>query len=271
MPCQRTSHRSGEPAHPIRHARRELHLRRGRSLSAKQSRQHSGLRWEHVLAQRQPSGLPRLRNAVGVRVAAARWLAFRNDEHVRAQRGEKLAAERAPVSAWFAVRGWTHDVPASVVKGVAHPARSTRSATAFELAAARHAQLGRCMEGERGAAGCCGLQGLPLVLRVREAAPVPRVAGFTTETGVEIRIAGVADLDGLTALLTEAFKHEPLWRWAFPDEGAVATWWRLCIGSALRYPWVWVAGGLRRRIGVDCTRRRRARRGRGTARRAAAA
>jgi hypothetical protein len=56
-----------------------------------------------------------------VRVAAARRLAFGNDEHVRAQRGEKLAAQRAPVGAWLAVRGWAHGIPASVVEVVAHP------------------------------------------------------------------------------------------------------------------------------------------------------
>jgi ribosomal protein S18 acetylase RimI-like enzyme len=63
-----------------------------------------------------------------------------------------------------------------------------------------------------------------------------------TETGVEIRLAEPADLDALTALLTEAFKHDPLWRWAFPEEEAVATWWRFYIGSALRYPCTWLAG-----------------------------
>jgi len=63
-----------------------------------------------------------------------------------------------------------------------------------------------------------------------------------TETGVEIRNAEPADLDGLTALLTEAFKDDPLWRWAFREQEGMATWWRFCIGSALRYPCTWVAG-----------------------------
>ena len=71
---------------------------------------------------------------------------------------------------------------------------------------------------------------------MREAAPVPRAATS------EIRIAGLADLDGLTALLAEAFRHDPLWRWAFPDAEGMATLWRFFVGSALRYPWVWVAG-----------------------------
>lgn len=59
---------------------------------------------------------------------------------------------------------------------------------------------------------------------------------------MEIRTAELADLDGLTALLTEAFRSDPLWRWAFPDETDLAAWWRFCIGSALRYPAVWIAG-----------------------------
>jgi GNAT superfamily N-acetyltransferase len=59
----------------------------------------------------------------------------------------------------------------------------------------------------------------------------------------EIRTAGPEDLDGLTALLTQAFRHDPLWRWAFPDDDeALATWWRFFVGSALRYPCTWVAG-----------------------------
>jgi GNAT superfamily N-acetyltransferase len=56
------------------------------------------------------------------------------------------------------------------------------------------------------------------------------------------RVAGPADLDGLTALLTEAFRRDPVWGWAFPDEAAMAAWWRLYAGSALRYPKVWIAG-----------------------------
>jgi hypothetical protein len=59
---------------------------------------------------------------------------------------------------------------------------------------------------------------------------------------VEIRRAGPADLDSVTALLCEAFHHDPLWRWAFPDDEHLAVWWRLYVTSALRYPSVWVAG-----------------------------
>ena len=63
-----------------------------------------------------------------------------------------------------------------------------------------------------------------------------------TESGVEIRTAEPADLDRLTALLTQAFKDDPLWRWAFHEEEGMATWWRFLIRSALRYPCTWIAG-----------------------------
>src|SRR3954452_12216773 len=71
---------------------------------------------------------------------------------------------------------------------------------------------------------------MPPQLRVRKAVPV------------EIRTADTADLDGLTALLTEAFRQDPLWRWAFAEQEGLATWWRFFVGSALRYPCTWVAG-----------------------------
>jgi GNAT superfamily N-acetyltransferase len=57
---------------------------------------------------------------------------------------------------------------------------------------------------------------------------------------MRVRTAGRDDLDGLTRLLTEAFEHDPLWRWAFPEEG-LERWWRFLIASALRYPLVWIA------------------------------
>ncbi|MDX6542147.1 MAG: hypothetical protein QOI71_3757, partial [Gaiellales bacterium] len=38
------------------------------------------------------------------------------------------------------------------------------------------------------------------------------------------------------------FRDDPLWSWAFPDREKLEVWWRLYINSALRYPWVWVAG-----------------------------
>jgi GNAT superfamily N-acetyltransferase len=58
----------------------------------------------------------------------------------------------------------------------------------------------------------------------------------------EARVAVAADLDPLTQLFTAAFTSDPLWSWAFPNPADLAVWWRLLIGSAVRYPWVWVAG-----------------------------
>lgn len=54
------------------------------------------------------------------------------------------------------------------------------------------------------------------------------------------RVATLADLDAVTETLWEAFRDDPLWRWAFPEHDNLEPWWRLLIESALRYPWVWV-------------------------------
>jgi GNAT superfamily N-acetyltransferase len=60
---------------------------------------------------------------------------------------------------------------------------------------------------------------------------------------VAVRVASERDLDGVAATLTAAFEADPLWSWAFPHEG-LAEFWRLFVSSALRYPWVWIAGEL---------------------------
>jgi ribosomal protein S18 acetylase RimI-like enzyme len=69
-------------------------------------------------------------------------------------------------------------------------------------------------------------------------------ASKASKRGVmDTRTATEADLDGLTATLTAAFESDPLWgTWAFPDPEDLAVWWRLYIGSALRYRCVWVRG-----------------------------
>jgi GNAT superfamily N-acetyltransferase len=54
------------------------------------------------------------------------------------------------------------------------------------------------------------------------------------------RVATHADVEGLTNTLTLAFEHDPLWRWAFPEPGTLEPFWRMFIGSALRYRLVWV-------------------------------
>lgn len=56
------------------------------------------------------------------------------------------------------------------------------------------------------------------------------------------RVATESDLDGVTATLTAAFADDPLWSWAFPDRESLTAWWRFNLSSALRYPWVWIAG-----------------------------
>jgi hypothetical protein len=58
---------------------------------------------------------------------------------------------------------------------------------------------------------------------------------------VQVRVATERDLDGVTATLTAAFEADPLWSWAFPERDGLEAWWRLYVGSALRYPWVWIA------------------------------
>ena len=57
-----------------------------------------------------------------------------------------------------------------------------------------------------------------------------------------VRVATRSDLPGLTETLWGAFQEDPLWSWAFPDRRTMKPWWRFLIGSALRYPSVFVAG-----------------------------
>jgi GNAT superfamily N-acetyltransferase len=63
-----------------------------------------------------------------------------------------------------------------------------------------------------------------------------------SQENMETRTAEDSDLKGLTTTLTAAFEHDPLWSWAFPDPADLAVWWEFVIGSALRYPWVWISG-----------------------------
>jgi GNAT superfamily N-acetyltransferase len=55
---------------------------------------------------------------------------------------------------------------------------------------------------------------------------------------VRSRVATASDVPAVTATLTAAFAGDPLWRWAFPDLDDLEAMWRLCITSALRYPWL---------------------------------
>jgi GNAT superfamily N-acetyltransferase len=56
------------------------------------------------------------------------------------------------------------------------------------------------------------------------------------------RVASSRELDAVTRTLWLAFRADPLWRWALPDHAKLEPLWRFWIRSALRYPWVWVAG-----------------------------
>src|SRR5690242_12974268 len=60
--------------------------------------------------------------------------------------------------------------------------------------------------------------------------------------GMDVRTAAPSDVEPLTAVITEAFATDPLWRWAIPDSAAIEAWWRLLVTSAVRYPTVWIAG-----------------------------
>ena len=57
------------------------------------------------------------------------------------------------------------------------------------------------------------------------------------------RVATASDVPGITATLTAAFAGDPLWRWAFPDLDDLEEMWRICITSALRYPWLRMLDG----------------------------
>jgi GNAT superfamily N-acetyltransferase len=59
---------------------------------------------------------------------------------------------------------------------------------------------------------------------------------------VRTRTASKPDLDRLTALMTEAFAGDPLWRWAFDDLAALESFWRFLLASAMRYPCISIAG-----------------------------
>lgn len=58
---------------------------------------------------------------------------------------------------------------------------------------------------------------------------------------MEVRFATERDVDGVTATLVAAFEDDPLWSWAFPQEG-LDPLWHLLVASAMRYSLVRVAG-----------------------------
>jgi GNAT superfamily N-acetyltransferase len=53
---------------------------------------------------------------------------------------------------------------------------------------------------------------------------------------MQVQAATASDLDAVTETLVAAFDRDPLWRWAFPEGDGIETFWRFCVGSALRFP-----------------------------------
>lgn len=58
---------------------------------------------------------------------------------------------------------------------------------------------------------------------------------------MDVRVATISDLGGIAETLASAFEDDPLWGWAFPERADLETWWRFFAGSALRYPWTFIA------------------------------
>ena len=58
---------------------------------------------------------------------------------------------------------------------------------------------------------------------------------------MDVRVATLSDIDGIAETLASAFENDPLWGWAFPDTSDLAAFWRFFAGSALRYPWTFIA------------------------------
>jgi len=58
---------------------------------------------------------------------------------------------------------------------------------------------------------------------------------------MEVRAATESDIDGIAETLTSAFAADPMWGWAFPDSSDLNAFWKFFAGSALRYPWTFIA------------------------------
>lgn len=61
------------------------------------------------------------------------------------------------------------------------------------------------------------------------------------------RVAGAGDAARVTEIFVEAFYRDPVWGWAFPDDGARRSqheaFWGLFVEGALPHRWVWLAPG----------------------------
>jgi GNAT superfamily N-acetyltransferase len=71
-----------------------------------------------------------------------------------------------------------------------------------------------------------------------ENTPGERAAGT-----LRVVTAASGDAPGVVRVVTEAFLHDPIWHWAFPDPAAREKWWRFLIPSAFRYPGVFRTTG----------------------------
>ena len=149
--------------HPPRCARRAA----PRHLPAAAPRAPAGeqarARRLHVFAQRQAPGLALRHHALGVRVAAAPIVALGLDQHVRAERGEELVAERAAIGGRLEVLGRPDRPPSRRVghpvmvrdkqPGVAHPLRLARRE--LRVATSRRSSPCSCGSGPGRAPGTC--------------------------------------------------------------------------------------------------------------------
>jgi len=57
-------------------------------------------------------------------------------------------------------------------------------------------------------------------------------------TTLPVAPAAAGEATEVSAVIAEAFRHDPTWSWAFPDPAARRRWWQVCTEGALRYPWV---------------------------------
>jgi GNAT superfamily N-acetyltransferase len=61
------------------------------------------------------------------------------------------------------------------------------------------------------------------------------------------RVVDATLVDDCVEILVGAFYDDPLWSWAFPDDGRRReqhrVLWRLMVEGAIRYPWTWITAG----------------------------
>jgi GNAT superfamily N-acetyltransferase len=64
---------------------------------------------------------------------------------------------------------------------------------------------------------------------------------------MSVRQVGVAEVSEVALMLGQAFVHDPVWAWAFPDPqaraGQLGRWFDLIAASAVEHRWVWATDG----------------------------